>query len=43
MLSITQKSFSQEGVTNPNMFIPDPIPINPNSITNVRKVLDYVE
>ena len=43
MLSITQKSFSQEGVTNPNMFIPDPIPINPNSITNVRKVLDHIQ
>jgi hypothetical protein len=25
------------------MFIPDPIPINPNSITNVRKVLNHIQ
>jgi hypothetical protein len=43
IMSITQKSNFQENVNNPNIFIPDPLPINPNSIANVRKILDHIQ
>ena len=42
-ISITQRSEPQKDVNIPDMLIPDPIPINPNSIVNVRKVLDHIQ
>ena len=27
----------------PDIFVPDPISVNPNSIDNVRKVLDHIQ
>jgi hypothetical protein len=41
--SITQKSTQQEGVKVPEISVPDPLPLNPNSIENVRKVLDHIQ
>jgi hypothetical protein len=42
-ISITQKSVPDEGVNVPDILVPDPLPINPNSIVNVRKVLDHIQ
>ncbi|CAJ0763212.1 23333_t:CDS:1, partial [Entrophospora sp. SA101] len=42
-ISITQKSIPQDGVKMPVLFLPDPLPLNPNSIGNVRKVLDHIQ
>jgi hypothetical protein len=42
-ISITQKSSPQDGVRVPDISLPDPLPLNPNSIENVRKVLDYIQ
>lgn len=42
-ISITQRSFPQDGVEVPEIFIPDPLPLNPNSIENVRKVLEHIQ
>lgn len=42
-ISITQKKSPQEGVKVPRMLIPDPLPINPNSINNVHMVLDHIQ
>ena len=42
-INITQKSVPEEGVNVPDIFVPDPLPINPNSIVNVRKVLDHIQ
>ena len=30
-------------VNTPHIFIPDPLLLNPNSIANVRKVLDHIQ
>lgn len=38
-ISITQKSLPQKNVNTPEIFIPDPLPINPNSIANMEKFL----
>ena len=42
-ISITQKSSPQDGVKVPDISLPDPLPLNPNSIENVRKVLDHIQ
>ncbi|CAG8826549.1 21883_t:CDS:1, partial [Gigaspora margarita] len=42
-LSITQISISQNNINIPNILVPDLLPINPNSIANIQKVLDYIK
>ena len=42
-ISITQISIPQKGVKVPDIFVPDPISVNPNSIDNVCKVLDHIQ
>ncbi|CAG8810609.1 34421_t:CDS:1, partial [Racocetra persica] len=42
-LSITQISEPQNNVIIPKILVPDPLPINPNSIANVQKVLDHIK
>jgi len=42
-ISITQKSSPQDGVEVPDLLVPDPLPINPNSIENVHKVLNHIQ
>jgi hypothetical protein len=39
-ISITQKSEPQKGVKIPEMLV---LPINPNSIINIRKILDHIQ
>ncbi|RHZ81206.1 hypothetical protein Glove_123g14 [Diversispora epigaea] len=41
-ISITQKSLADKNVEIPTLYIPDPIPINPNSISNIKKVLEHI-
>jgi hypothetical protein len=41
-ISITQRSVADNGVYIPEIFIPDPLNINPNSIANVEKVLQHI-
>ncbi|RHZ52550.1 hypothetical protein Glove_460g24 [Diversispora epigaea] len=41
-VSITQKSLTDKDVKIPTLYIPDPIPINPNSISNIKKVLEHI-
>src|SRR5437868_4069026 len=43
LLSITQISEPQNNVIIPEILVPDPLPINPNSIANVQKVLDHIK
>ncbi|RHZ53903.1 hypothetical protein Glove_433g27 [Diversispora epigaea] len=42
-ISITQRSIVDKGVRVPEIFIPDPLNVNPNSIANVEKVLQHIE
>ena len=42
-ISITQKSSPQDGVEVPDLLVPDPLPINPNSIENVHVVLELTK
>ncbi|CAG8668586.1 3059_t:CDS:1, partial [Dentiscutata heterogama] len=42
-LSITQTFESQKNTNTPDILVPDPLPINPNSIVNIQKVLDYIK
>ncbi|RHZ65134.1 hypothetical protein Glove_319g192 [Diversispora epigaea] len=42
-ISITQRSITDEGVCVPEIYIPDPLNVNPNSILNVEKVLQHIE
>jgi hypothetical protein len=42
-ISITQKALPQDGVKVPDISVPDPLPLNPNSIGNVCKVLDHIQ
>jgi len=42
-ISITQKSVTDHGVQIPDIYVPDPIPVNPNSTKNVKEVLKYIE
>ncbi|CAJ0628607.1 10489_t:CDS:2, partial [Entrophospora sp. SA101] len=40
---ITQKLIPDKGVEVPGIYIPDPIPVNPNSLKNVEIVLKHIE
>ncbi|RIB16872.1 hypothetical protein C2G38_2188862 [Gigaspora rosea] len=42
-ISITQQSNPEHNVIIPEMYVPDPLEYNPNSIDNVRKVLEYIQ
>ncbi|RHZ81220.1 hypothetical protein Glove_122g71 [Diversispora epigaea] len=42
-ISLTQQQIIEQGVNIPEIYIPDPININPNSIANVEKVLSHIE
>lgn len=42
-ISLTQRPIIEQGVNIPEIYIPDPININPNSIVNVEKVLLHIE
>ncbi|RIB06887.1 hypothetical protein C2G38_2215983 [Gigaspora rosea] len=42
-ISITQRTITDEGIKIPDLYIPDPIPINPNSLINVQKILEHIE
>ncbi|RIB13363.1 hypothetical protein C2G38_2198055 [Gigaspora rosea] len=42
-LSITQKLKPQNNVNLSDILVPDPLLINPNSIANIQKVLDYIK
>ncbi|CAG8634967.1 6914_t:CDS:2, partial [Dentiscutata heterogama] len=42
-LYITQIYESQNNVNTSNILVPDSLPINPNSIYNVQKVLDHIK
>jgi len=42
-ISITQRLVADQGVNIPEIYIPDPLNINPNSIANVEKVLQHIE
>ena len=42
-ISITQKLITEENVKVPDIFVPDPLPLNPNSIENVHKVLEHIK
>ena len=41
-ISITQRPSADQGVNIPEIFIPDPLDINPNSTANVEKVLQHI-
>jgi len=41
-INITQRS-NQKDINVPNILVPDLIPINPNSIKNVQKVLEHIK
>ncbi|CAG8745660.1 17530_t:CDS:2 [Gigaspora margarita] len=43
LISITQKLEPQDNVDTTDILVPDPLPINPNSIDNVRKVFDHIQ
>ena len=42
-ISITQKPSADQGINIPEIFVPDPLNVNPNSIANVEKVLSHIE
>jgi len=42
-ISITQQPVADSGVKVPDIYIPDPLNINPNSIDNVEKILLHIE
>ncbi|CAG8857011.1 33586_t:CDS:1, partial [Gigaspora margarita] len=42
-ISITQNLEPQDGVKIPDVLVPDPLPINPNSVDNVRKIFDHIQ
>ncbi|RHZ86518.1 hypothetical protein Glove_50g130 [Diversispora epigaea] len=42
-ISFTQQQIIEQGVNIPEIYIPDPININPNSIANVKKVLSHIK
>ncbi|CAG8839421.1 5814_t:CDS:2, partial [Gigaspora margarita] len=39
-ISITQQLNSEHNIVIPKMYVPDPLEFNPNSIKNVKKVLE---
>jgi hypothetical protein len=42
-ISMTQKPMADENVNVPEIYIPDPLNINPNSIANVENILLHIE
>ena len=42
-ISITQKPVADQGVNVPEIYVPDPLNINPNSIANVEKILLHIK
>ncbi|KAF0412364.1 hypothetical protein F8M41_007935 [Gigaspora margarita] len=42
-ISMTQKTVTNQNIKIPDLYIPDPIPINPNSLANIQKVLEHIE
>jgi hypothetical protein len=42
-ISVTQRSIADQGVQIPGFYVPDPIPVNPNSLKNVEKILKHIE
>jgi hypothetical protein len=42
-ISITQKSSPDQGIILPEMYVPDPLAVNPNSINNVKKILEHIQ
>ena len=42
-ISIIQQRTTDQRVNIPDIYIPDPIDINPNSISNIEKVLLHIE
>ncbi|KAF0414652.1 hypothetical protein F8M41_007677 [Gigaspora margarita] len=42
-ISITQKTISDQEVKVPDLYISDPISINPNSLVNIQKGLKHIE
>jgi len=42
-LSLTQQFITNQRVNVPEIYVPDPININPNIIANVEKVLLHIE
>ncbi|RIB08136.1 hypothetical protein C2G38_2212373 [Gigaspora rosea] len=42
-ISITQKLEPDQNVVVPEMYVPDPLGLNPNSINNVKKVLEHIQ
>ncbi|RIB12464.1 hypothetical protein C2G38_2200623 [Gigaspora rosea] len=42
-ISITQRNIINQDIKIPDLYIPDPISINPNSLINVQKILEHIE
>ncbi|CAG8762957.1 3085_t:CDS:1, partial [Dentiscutata heterogama] len=42
-ISTTQELEPQSSVNKPEILVPDPLPINPNSIDNIHKVFDHIQ
>ncbi|RIB09238.1 hypothetical protein C2G38_2044483 [Gigaspora rosea] len=42
-ISITQRRVIDQGINIPDIYIPDPVNINPNSIANIKKILLHIE
>ena len=42
-ISVTQQRVTDQGVNIPEIYVPDLININPNSIANIEKVLLHIE
>ena len=42
-LSLTQQFITNQRVNVPEIYVPDPININPNLIANVERVLLHIE
>ncbi|KAF0516133.1 hypothetical protein F8M41_017150 [Gigaspora margarita] len=42
-ISITQQLNSEHNIVIPEMYVPDPLEFNPNSIENVKKVLENIQ
>ncbi|KAF0554870.1 hypothetical protein F8M41_018497 [Gigaspora margarita] len=42
-ISAIQKTVTSQNIKIPDLYVPDPIPVNPNSLANVQKVLEHIE
>ncbi|KAF0545006.1 hypothetical protein F8M41_002470 [Gigaspora margarita] len=42
-ISAIQKTVTSQNIKIPDLYIPDPIPVNSNSLANVQKVLEHIE